>query len=223
MNIVVDLIKEYYKIIIVVFVLTGIVITGILLNNLFDKRNIESKEKKILNENVDVESEEIGVLNPQIDVKNEEKDVIIKETKFEFNDNSDYKLFLELLNIYCEEMIAKLTDLKNNWFNFNKNEEEKIFKDKSYIKSKTNEDNFVKNLSNFTTELKENRKKFDNGMHIFKLIVDSKTRDKINEELKKADQNILFYIILFEKKYFISSVKLRALFINENYLFKKVY
>ncbi|ORD95300.1 hypothetical protein HERIO_2592 [Hepatospora eriocheir] len=123
-------------------------------------------------------------------------------------------------------MIAKLTDLKNNWFNFNKNEEEKIFKDKSYIKSKTNEDNFVENLSNFTTELaelKENRKKFDNGMHIFKLIVDSKTCDKFNEELKKADQNILFYIILFEYKYFISSVKLRALFINENYLFKKVY
>ncbi|ORD92802.1 hypothetical protein A0H76_2872 [Hepatospora eriocheir] len=205
----VNLIKKYYKIITVVIVVTGllllIVITGILLNNPFDKRNVESKETDVISENVDIECKETYFTS--------------EETEFESNDNSDYKTFMVLLNNYCKDMVTKITPLKNNWYKFNKNEKEKIFKDNSYIKSKKNKNNFVRNLDNFIMELeliKGTKKEFDRKIDNFMNSTDSKSCDKIYEEKKSLDETFLFHIRKFEKESYGFSLKLLTFFVDEN-------
>ncbi|ORD99736.1 hypothetical protein A0H76_290 [Hepatospora eriocheir] len=161
----VNLIKKYYKIIIGVFVIIGIFITGFLL--LFNTPNRS----------------------------------------------------LCLLNNYRDVMVTKITALENNWYNFNKNEEEKIFKDISYIKSRKNEDNFVKNLINLIKELevlKGIKEKFDKEIDGAMYFNDSMINVKISELKKSMDETFLFHIRKFEKESYGFSLKLLTFFVDEN-------
>ncbi|ORD98050.1 hypothetical protein HERIO_64 [Hepatospora eriocheir] len=164
MNTVVHLIKEYYAIIFVVFVIIGILITGFLI----------------------------------------------------FNVPNDS---LDLLNKYRDVMVAKIKALENNWYNFNKDEEEKIFKDVIYIKSKKNKDNFVKNLINLIKELevlKGIKEKFDKEIDGAMYFNDSMINVKISELKKSMDETFLFHIRKFEKESYGFSLKLLNYFVDEN-------
>ncbi|ORD98370.1 hypothetical protein A0H76_2631 [Hepatospora eriocheir] len=164
MNTVVYLIKEYYAIIFVVFVIIGILITGFLI----------------------------------------------------FNVPNDS---LDLLNKYRDVMVAKIKALENNWYNFNKDEEVKIFKDIIYIKSKKNKDNFVRNLNNFLKELeviKETKEKFDREMDNVMYFGDTMINVEIYEKKKSLDETFLFHIRKFEKESYGFSLKLLNYFVDEN-------